>query len=55
VGAGVALDEDTLLTVTGDRATVSGAGSAWVVTPGPDGVAVRRLVAGDALEPLPGA
>ena len=46
VGRGVALDEDTLLTVDGTRATVSGLGRAHVVEPAGSGVTVRSLGAG---------
>src|SRR5689334_9034491 len=36
-GTGVGLDENTLLTVSGGTATVSGSGHAWLVTSGADG------------------
>jgi cyanophycinase len=44
---GVGLDEDTMLTVVGGTATVSGTGHAWLVTAGADGARVRALADGE--------
>lgn len=53
VTSGVALDEDTLLTVTADApATVAGLGQAHVVRVGPDGVTVRSHRAGEKITGL---
>ena len=46
-GTGVGLDENTLLTVVGHTATVSGRGHAWLVTPATDGAQVRALRHGE--------
>jgi cyanophycinase len=46
-GMGVGLDENTLLTVAGSTATVSGKGHAWLVTSDPDGSRVRALGHGE--------
>jgi cyanophycinase len=42
-GMGVGLDENTLLTVAGSTARVSGTGHAWLVTSDADGARVRAL------------
>ena len=44
--AGVAVDEDTVLSWDGGRAAVSGTGGAWLVTREADGARVRLLAAG---------
>lgn len=46
-GTGVGLDENTLLTVAGRTATVSGTGHAWLVTSDADGARVRALGHGE--------
>jgi cyanophycinase len=46
-GTGVGLDENTLLTVAGSTATVTGTGHAWLVTSDADGARVRALRHGE--------
>ena len=45
--SGFAIDENTMVAVHGDRATVSGAGRAHLVTSSPTGVNVRTLPSGE--------
>jgi cyanophycinase len=51
-GIGVGLDENTMLTVAGGTATVSGSGHAWLTTSTAEGVTVRALAAGEGF-PVP--
>lgn len=50
VTSGVALDEDTLLTVTGAQMSVSGIGRAHLVDQAGDGVTVRPLALGSTFD-----
>ena len=48
-GTGVGLDENTLLTVAGGTATVSGSGHAWLVATDANGARVRALRHGEEI------
>jgi cyanophycinase len=50
VGAGVGIDEDTMLAIDGDVATASGVGRVWVVTSGGGRLTVRTMTAGDRID-----
>lgn len=49
VPVGIALDEDTMLAVRGDAATVSGLGNAWIVAPSEESLAIHIAHPGETV------